>query len=175
LVETCCDEDFKVLKSTLHEGWLNNRKKFKMKLENNKMNSNTILILWRLTWLLHFFNNKMAPYLKEAFDFSFDGGGVSSLPAALLLEGEATGNGGLFLVSSLRDIGSLLGGVVGLVPLLPCRKWVPESAVSRRMARLGGDCLRSSPEVFGAALPLGRRKWLLQSGATFADILRGEG
>jgi hypothetical protein len=117
----------------------------------------------------------MAPYLKEVFDFSFDGGGVSSLTDALLLEGKAAGSEGLFLVSSLRGTGSLLAGVVGLVPLLACRKCVPESAVSRRMARLGGDCLHSSPEVLGAALPLGRIKWLLQSGATFANILTGEG
>jgi hypothetical protein len=48
----------------------------------------------------------MVPYLKAAFDFSFDGGGVSSLPAALLLEEEATGSEGLFLVSSLGDTGS---------------------------------------------------------------------
>ena len=123
--------------------------------------------------LLYFFRNKMFPYLREAFDFSFDGGGVSSLPAALLLEGKATGSGGLFLISSLMD--SLLDGVPGLVPLLACRKCVPETAVSRRIARLGGDCFRSSPEMLWAPLPLGRRNWLLQSGATFAEILIGEG
>jgi hypothetical protein len=52
------------------------------------------------------FSNKMAPYLKAALDFNFDGGGVSSLPAALLLEGKATGSEGLFLVSRRRDTGS---------------------------------------------------------------------
>lgn len=111
----------------------------------------------------------MAPYLKEAFDFSFDGGGVSSLPATMLLERKATGSDGLFLVSSLRGTDSLLADVAGLVALLACRKWVPESAVGRSMARLGGDCLRTSPEVLGAALPPARIKWLLQSGAIFAE------
>jgi hypothetical protein len=93
----------------------------------------------------------------------------------LLLEEKAAGSGGLFLISSLGGTGSLLAGVAGPAPLLACRKWVPESAVSRRMARPGGDCLRLSPRVLGAAPPLGRRTWLLQSGAIFAEILTGEG
>jgi hypothetical protein len=108
--------------------------------------------------------SRTVSYLRVAFALSFDGGGVSSLCGPWLLEGKATCS-----VSSL----SLFAGPPGVAALLVCRGRVPESAVGRSRARLGEDCLRSSPGrgeklASGAALLPGRR-----NGATFGEILNG--
>jgi hypothetical protein len=126
------------------------------------------------------FTRKKFAYLIAAFALSLDGGGVSSLSPLLFLPGKATGGMGVFLVSNLTETCSLLAVNPELAPLLACRKWVPESGVSRSMARLGGDCRCSSPEdreeevALGAGLGAGRRKWLLQYDVTFDTALNGE-
>lgn len=114
--------------------------------------------------------SRSVSYLRVAFAFSFDGGGVSSLCGPWLLEGKEACSVGLILVSSL----SLLADPPGVAALLVCRRWVPESAVGRSRARLGEDCVRSSPGhveelASGAALLPGRR-----NGATFGEILNGD-
>jgi hypothetical protein len=112
------------------------------------------ILPWQQHILLHTMLHKIM-YLKAVLDFCFDGEGVSSLSKILILLGKVTGWEGLFLVSGLTGSCSLLDATPGLILLLACRKWVPESAVSRSMARLGGECWCSSPEDREEGLALG--------------------